>query len=311
MNGFTGGGAARVLCIGETMAQIVAPPGLHLGEAEELRLGFAGAESTVALYLAHLGHRVTYLSRLGSDPLGDMIEHGLDQGGVDTGWIERDSTRNTGVYFKDAQGGATTVYYYRANSAASALTATALVPELLDDVALVHISGITPALSANCRALTEKLFQLRGQFNFEISFDVNYRPKLWPDGDAPEVLRELASSSNLVLVGLDEAQSLWGTPRPADVRSLLGMANELIVKDGPVGAWYFHGNELDFEQALEVPVLEPVGAGDSFASGVLHGRLTGASVTEMLRRGHRMAARTLQSTADFVAPEEDHHVAEH
>ncbi|MDQ4113068.1 MAG: sugar kinase [Actinomycetota bacterium] len=293
------------------MAQIVPPPGLRLGEAEELRLGFAGAESTVSLYLAHLGHRVTYLSRLGRDPFGDMIEHGMVQGGVDTTWIERDSSRNTGVYFKDARCGTTTVYYYRANSAASALTSTALVPELLDGVALVHISGITPALSTTCRALTEKLFQLRDQFNFEISFDVNYRPQLWPDGDAPEVLRELAKSSDLVLVGLDEAQSLWGTPQPADVRNLLGSANDLIVKDGPVGAWYFHGNELDFEKALEVPVLEPVGAGDSFAAGVLHGRLTGASVTEMLRRGHCMAARTLQSTADFVVPEEDHHAAEH
>lgn len=304
-------GKRLVVCVGETMAQVAPSPSGPLAEARELSLNFAGAESTVALYLAHFGHDVAWVSRLGEDPFGRMIESALNQSGVDTRWVEHDRERPTGVYFKDPAPGGTTVHYYRAGAAASAMDSGFLPPGLLEQSRLIHITGITPALSEACRALTEQIFALRSTYGYEVSFDVNYRPRLWTGRDAPKELLSLASAADVVFVGLDEAQELWATPTPSAVRDLLPGPAELVIKDGDVGATLFTRDSEHFQPAQKVEVLEPVGAGDSFAAGYLHERLTGNAPADRLRAGHRLAAAVLQTTADFVAPEEIAHVPEH
>ncbi|REE75451.1 2-dehydro-3-deoxygluconokinase [Rhodococcus wratislaviensis] len=300
----------EVVCIGEAMAQLSPVPPARLRDAAEVRLAVAGAESTVALYLSQFGHRSAWVSRIGADPLGLRIRDQLEQYGVDTRWLETDPTRPTGAYLKDPTPSGTTVYYYRKGSAASAMTPALITPPLMSSARLVHVTGITPALSESCNATATEIFRSAAAYGCTISFDVNYRPQVWADRDAAVELREFANLADIVFVGLDEAEEVWGTTTPAAVRALLPGPRELVVKDGARGVTLFDGATDIFEPALPVEVIEPVGAGDSFAAGYLHEWLGGHNGRCRLRTGHALAAAALRTTADFVELEETN-VAEH
>lgn len=304
-------GAARensrpaVLCLGETMALLAPVHATPLAEADLLRLDVAGAESTVALYLAELGHPVSWVSRVGNDPMGDRILHTLGRHNVETGFVKRDPAAPTGVYFKDPGPGGTQVHYYRRDSAASRMSPLDLANIPFARFRLVHVSGITPALSSSCRNLVDGLFQLASEAGLTISFDINYRAALWSEVEAAPVLLALAHRADIVFVGLDEAQALWGARSPDDVRNLLFADNCLIVKNGAVGATEYRPGSITFEPSESVRVIEPVGAGDAFAAGVLSGLLRNLGSSQGLRLGHVLAARALSSTRDFVAAQDD------
>ena len=169
-----------------------------------------------------------------------------------------------------------------------------------DGVDLLHVSGITAAISASAATFLSHVIGRAREHGVPVSFDVNHRAPLWDAATAAPALLELARSADIVLVGRDEAEALWSTPTAADVRALLPHVAELIVKDGDIGATAFVGDDEVFEPALVVEVVEPVGAGDAFAGGYLAGRLSGDSVNDRLRAGHARAARTLQTTTDSI-----------
>ena len=163
----------------------------------------------------------------------------------------------------------------------------------------VHVSGITAALSASCADLLAYGLAERPVGGAVMSFDVNYRPALWPPERAAPVLAELANQADLVFVGLDEAGVLWGCGSADDVRSVLAGPAALVVKDGAVGATAFGTGGVTFVPAPAVDVVEPVGAGDAFAAGYLFGTLRGMDVRARLAVGHKLAAASL-TTADDV-----------
>ena len=279
-----------VVCVGESMALVTPDPPAPLALGGPMRLDVAGAESTVACYLAMLGARVAWASRVGADPLGELILSRLGSYGVDTSLVEIDPSAPTGVFFKDP-GVRTRVYYYRAGSAASRLGPD-LLPSLSGD--LVHLSGITPALSASCAELVEQLLASPST----VSFDVNYRPPLWSPAEAGPVLRRLASRADVVFVGLDEAQTLWGIAGPDDVRGLLPSPEIVVVKDGAAGAYSYGPSGTVFVPARTVDVVEPVGAGDAYAAGYLYGLLHDLPEAARLRLGHLVAGVALRVTGD-------------
>ncbi|MGW0948554.1 sugar kinase [Streptomyces sp. NPDC002623] len=287
-----------VVCVGETMAALAPDPLGPLEDADLLRVDIAGAESNVALYLADHGIPARWVSAVGDDPFGRRVRARIAAGGVDVSGVRIDPERPTGLLLKDPGAHGTRVRYHRAGSAASALN-----PEVLDDpavagAALVHLSGITPALSPGCRALVEHA--LRPDRPWPVSFDVNHRPALWAGRSAADLLRALADRADIVLVGLDEAQALWGD-RITDaerVRDLLSGPRVLVVKDGDRAATAFVGTAAHSVPALTVRVAEPVGAGDAFAAGFLSGLLRTLPVDRALRLGHLTAASALRVAAD-------------
>ena len=293
-------GAPQILCLGETMVMVTPREPVPLAEADLFRLSVGGAESTVALYLSEMGHDVAWVSRVGADPLGDRILDTLARAGVDTSLVDRDAEVRTGVYFKDPDPHGTCVYYYRDNSAASRMGPATLDRLPLTSARLVHFSGITPGLSSSCAELASELVRRVKASGTLLSFDVNYRRGIWSRGVAAPILLGLSREVDIVFVGLDEAQHLWGTRSADDVRSLVGTANLLIVKDGAVGATEFDGATSTFVPALDVQVVEPVGAGDAFAAGYLSALLGEETPAARLSLGHATAARALASTHDFV-----------
>ncbi|PRY00807.1 sugar kinase [Allonocardiopsis opalescens] len=302
-----GRAAAEVVCVGETMALLTPVDARPLLERPRLEMALGGAESNVACGLAGLGHRAAWLSRVGDDPFGALVRAEVAARGVDTAHVEVDPDRPTGVYFKDPRPGGTRVHYYRRGSAAAAMDAgLAARPgtgAVLRGARIVHLSGITPVLSESCAELTDELLVRRAVPGPLLSFDVNHRPALWSAQQAAEPLLRLARAADLVFVGRDEAQTLWGTGDPAAIRRLLGSVPAVVVKDAGEGATLFAADgPATFVPALRVPVVEPVGAGDAFAAGYLSGLLDGRDPVRRLRLGHLLAAMTLRQVGDLAEP---------
>jgi 2-dehydro-3-deoxygluconokinase len=174
----------------------------------------------------------------------------------------------------------------------------------LEDAEIVHVSGITPALSHSCAALIATVVDRVSAGRGILSFDVNHRAALWEPGVAAPTLLALARRADLVFVGLDEAYDLWGSVDADAVRELIPSPTQLVVKDGDVGATEFHrfanADVRSFAPAIETEVVEAVGAGDAFAAGYLAAQLQGADAGERLIAGHRRAHLVLQSTSDFL-----------
>ena len=299
--------AADVVCVGETMAVLSPPDSRPFDEQPTLAMAIGGAESNVACGLAGLGHRVAWLSRLGDDPFARRILAELTARGVDVTGVETDPARPTGVYFKDPAPEGTRTHYYRSGSAATLMGPELTRLPVLRRARIVHLSGVAAALSDSCAGLLEAILvdrALNGEADKAggpiVSFDVNHRPALWRSGtaDAAKNLLTLARAADIVFVGRDEAEALWGTARPDDVAELLGPAPLIVVKDAEHGATSYADGTRTFVPALPTQVVEPVGAGDAFAAGYLSAVLENRDERSRLRLGHLAASAALRTRDD-------------
>ena len=292
-----------VVCVGEAMALVSPTDGLPLATTRHVELTHAGAESNVARHLSALGVPTAWLSRLGADALGDRVVNELAAAGVDLRWVGRRADAPTGVFFKDPSPAGTRVLYYRSGSAASTMGPGDVDSWPLAGARWLHLTGITPALSATCAQLTDALFDRAHGLGLPVSFDVNHRPALWPGGGAPDRLLHLARRADVVFVGLDEARILWGTRTAEDVAALVDGPRRVVVKDADREAVEVDRGEpaprVTRVAARRVRVVEPVGAGDAFAAGYLAASLRGEDADGRLALGHSLAAWTLGTSTDY------------
>ncbi|HVK22381.1 MAG TPA: sugar kinase [Actinokineospora sp.] len=288
---------ADIACVGETMALLV--PGAESDAAGHptFTASTGGAESNVAVHLARRGHRVAWVSAVGDDRFGRLVLGRLAAEGVDVTGVRVDPGRPTGVYLKEPAVEGRKVTYYRTGSAASGLSQGDLTTVTARRPKIVHTTGITPVLSATTRLLVDGLF---GPARPELlSFDVNHRAALHTKPEHTELLLSLARAADLVFVGDDEAEVLWGTHSPSEVRSLLADVPLLVVKQGPIGATAYQGDEEFFVPAHQVDVVDVVGAGDAFAAGFLHGLTLSADPRTCLRHGHDFTVDVLRVKDDL------------
>ncbi|WP_432039657.1 sugar kinase [Streptomyces cucumeris] len=318
-----------VVCLGESMVTFVPSRPGRLADVPSFARGIGGAESNVACGLARCGHRARWISRVGTDGFGDHLLTEIAAAGVDVSRVRRDPRRPTGIYFRTAGERAVgqepapgadsagehhageplaEVLYYRAGSAAAAMSPALMPREELWSGRILHLTGITPALSEDCLALTHEL-TAPAPGRPLVSFDVNYRLELWrdQDGHGPAVLLDLARGCDLVFVGEDEAEAAWGVRGADAIRAALPEPALLVVKRGAAGAIaYARGpggrDTVTAEPTPRVEVVAPVGAGDAFAAGFLSGTLRGLPVAERLRHGHLMAAAALTVPGDLATP---------
>jgi 2-dehydro-3-deoxygluconokinase len=283
------------ITIGETMALFVS----H-GDPDRFIAMPAGAESNVAMNMARLGCRTRWISRLGDDPLGRLVEERVAAAGVEVD-VVRDPSHPTGVMTKHVTGGAPIVGYYRSQSAARELSPADL--DRLAPTRWIHVTGITPAISESARDLVAAVMAHR--IDARVSFDVNLRAALWPDtATASAVLLDLARRADVVFIGDDEADLLVGGSDAATVgASLLRRdGQELVLKRGGDRASVLTGDGEVFEPALDVAVVDLNGAGDAFAAGYLAGHCFGWQTEARLRLAHVMGARAVGVAGDTVPP---------
>ncbi|MEU6879763.1 sugar kinase [Streptomyces sp. NPDC046712] len=298
-----------VVCLGESMVTFLPSRPGRLADVPSFTRTIGGAESNVACALAAAGHRTKWVSRVGHDGFGDHLVATIAAHGVDVSAVRRDAVRPTGIYFRTATDRATEAHevaYYRAGSAASAMSPATVPYDSVADGRILHLSGITAALSEDCLGLVRVLTAPRAGRPL-VSFDVNFRAGLWRDGSGPRLLLELARGADLVFVGEDEAEEAWGVVGPDAVRAVLPEPAVLVVKRGGAGAAVFErrghgGDAVTVVPAPRVDVVAAVGAGDAFAAGFLSATLRGLDVRERMRHGHLMAAAALTVPGDLGAP---------
>ncbi|MGA5304737.1 sugar kinase [Nucisporomicrobium flavum] len=263
-----------LLTFGETMGLVAADGIGPLEHARGFRFGIGGAESNVAIGVAHLGSAATWIGRVGRDATGDLVERRLRAEGV-AAVVIRDPSF-TGLMVRHRRTGALQhVDYHRAGSAGSRLSPSDIPVDALQAADLLHVTGITPALSDSARAAVFQAVETARAAGVPVSVDVNYRAKLWSRFDAGPVLLDLVSRADIVFAGPDEAAIVVDGPPVAGLAKL-GPA-EVIVKDGPRGCTALIAGDTFTVPALDVTVVDPVGAGDAFVAGYLADRLAGAA----------------------------------
>lgn len=281
-----------VLCVGEPLIALAPPLGRDLTHTDHVEIRSGGAELNVAIHLARLGVRSRFAGGVGDDPFGARIAAELVARGVETA-LRIDPSRPTGLYVKEPTSTGIRPHYYRAGSATSSWDPAIVTSDLLRGVTHLHVSAILPALGSGCVALTDELFSRIPQ----VSFDVNFRPALWPRDEAAPVILGLARRARLVFAGLDEAAALWDVTDADDVRRLVP-EGELVVKDNANPVTVFRGGDRWEIGVPPVDVVDPVGAGDAFAAGYLAVRWTGGEPVEATRAGNDLAAAVLAAPGD-------------
>jgi 2-dehydro-3-deoxygluconokinase len=302
-----------VVTLGESMVAFLPSRPGPLADVPSFERAVGGAESNVACGLAAAGHSTRWVSRVGADGFGDHLLASVASYGVDVSSVRRDPERPTGVYFRTAGDRGTDAHevaYYRAGSAASAMSAGNVDLPAVRACRVLHLSGITAALSPDCRDLMWELTAPHPARPL-VSFDVNHRPGLWRDTDGAGVLMELARRADIVFVGDDEARQAWGLHGSRAVLKALPEPEIVVVKQGKGGATVFdkdtEGLEdaqgtATFVRAPRVDVVAAVGAGDAFAAGFLSATLRGLPVRDRIRHGHLMAAAALTTPGDHAVP---------
>jgi 2-dehydro-3-deoxygluconokinase len=263
------------------MDPIARGPLRHVGGFEK---NLGGAELNVAVGLARLGHGAGWAGRLGDDEFGKEILAFARGERVDVSRASLDPWAPTGLYFKEWRAlGQLRVYYYRSGSAASRMRFDELDLEYLLSGEILHLTGITPALSASCHDLISRLLYAANERNVTVSFDLNVRRLLFEGRDPREVLDPLAARADLLFLSDEEADLLFGGSDPESLRDARReIRAQTVVVHRATGAFAVEESGVSEKAAYPVEVVDPVGAGDAFVAGFLSGRLRGWSTEECL-----------------------------
>ncbi|WJQ05546.1 sugar kinase (plasmid) [Geobacillus stearothermophilus] len=296
---------SEVVTIGETMVLLTAPDQLgKIKDSSILIKGIGGAESNVAIGLSRLGHRVTWVSRVGNDPFGEEILYRLRAEGVDTEHVIVDPKHRTGLMLKQRSLlGEPTVFYFRENSAASHLKKEDIKEEVICSARILHVTGITPALSASCQETVLEAVKMAKKNGVKVSFDPNLRLKLWSIDEARRVLMPLIMYSDYFFPGLEEARLLLNNPHmdvESIIRHFLDLGIERVVlKLGHEGCVTANREETVYVEGFKVKEIDPVGAGDGFCAGYLSGVLKNLSPKECAQRGNIVGALAVTDWGDY------------
>ncbi len=312
--------AGRVVAFGEAMVRLTPPGHERLERTTRLDVTVGGAELNTAVTLRCLGVPTAWVSRLPDSPLGRLIDRGARAAGIDTAavqWVPEGEGR-AGVYFLEegVDPRPSAVTYDRADSAMARLTPGAFDwPALLAGAAALHVSGITPAVSDGCRVETFAAVRAANAAGVPVSFDLNYRSKLWSEAAARACFTELVPLVDILFAGRGTLRTFFGLDGPHEevlrlARERLGVAVAVLSRKrakasrairlssvalGPSG-------EVAATPWRDVEVVDRLGGGDAFAGGFLAGYV--ANPADLPRAlALAAAAQALKHTmpGDFLA----------
>lgn len=303
-----------LVALGEVMLRLSAPPPERLEQAVSLNVQIGGSEANVAAACARLGLRTALISALpAAHPWADRAVRELTSHGVDCRPVVRPEGTRMGLYFLEyaPPPRPVRIHYDRRDSAASRLSAEAIDWSCLRGARLLHLSGITPALGEHPRAVTRRAIQEAAAGGVPLSFDVNYRSRLWTPKQARELLTEVLPATRYLFVGADDAATVFElTGPPATVlEGLRRLAPEatIALTLGEAGSAVLDGGRVwSPRKRYAVTVVDRVGAGDAFAAGFLWGMLTGRGPQTAIDAGTALAALkcTIWGDIALVSPAE-------
>jgi len=299
--------------LGEMMLRLSVPAGERLETVTRLDVHPAGAESNVASLLARLGRRTCWAGALPRNPLGRRAADALRMSGVDLGGVVWREDGRMGTYYVEfgAPPRGIQVTYDRAGSCATELRPQDVDWEALLDTRLLHLTGITPALSPSCREVTLEALRRAKERGVPVSFDVNYRSRLWAESEAREALLPMIRGVEVLFCSAADAARVFGFHGDAETAAQamleLSRAHSAVVTFGDQGALLWDGKAWQHEPARATQIVDRLGAGDALAAGVIHGWLQGdtspslsAGLAAGLRYGVTLAALALSQLGDMV-----------
>jgi len=294
-----------VTTCGEMLLRLSVPSGERLENAHRFDVHPAGAEANVVTLLARLDRKTYWTGALPDNPLGRLGANPLRVAGVDTSGIIWRQGGRMGTYYVEfgEPPRGTQVTYDREHSCISQMPRDVIEWDPLLNTRLLHLTGITPALSPSCREIVAEAIRQANERRVPVSFDVNYRQKLWTKAEAREILLPLIQKVEILFCSQADAQRLFdcnGSMREiAEGLLNLSKAQCVVVSFGDQGALLGKGREWWHEPARSTHIVDRLGAGDALAAGVIHGWLDG-DLASGLRYGVTLAALALSQFGDMV-----------
>jgi 2-dehydro-3-deoxygluconokinase len=302
----------RVVTFGEIMLRLSPPGAERLLQSPLLSATFGGSEANVAVSLAHFGLDSVYVTALPPHAIGDAAVRALRAEGVQTTHIVRHGHR-LGIYFAEtgASQRPSTVIYDRAHSAIAEMDPDALDwTTIMAGAAWFHVSGITPALGAAAAQSTRRALAVAKAVGARVSFDLNYRRTLWTEAEAQRTVATLLGDVDLLVANEEDLQSVLGIRVPGtDVaagqlshdgfrdaaahvtrefgprRVAITLRESRSATDNGWSAllWHADTETIIASQRYDLHVVDRIGAGDSFAAGLIWSMIMGRSLDEALR----------------------------
>lgn len=294
--------SVELVTLGETMGVLAADEIGPLRNGHRMVLGIAGAESNVAIGVSRLGHQVAWIGRVGADQVGRLVLRELRGEGVDVTHAVTDPAASNGLMLKVHRTTATSeVLYARRDSAGSRLCPDDLPEDVIASARVLHVTGVTTALSASARSTVFRAVELARSNGVWVSFDVNHRARLWPDDEAAAVVSELVKQCDVVFASEPEAALVVGACEPEDAATRLTALGpwHAVIKRGELGYVAVIDGEAFAGPAVSVRVADPVGAGDAFVAGYLASWLDGAPPARSLETANLVGAFAVAVPGDW------------
>lgn len=289
-----------IVTFGETMIRLT-PPGLNrLETADTLELHVGGSESNTAIGLARLGCRVAWLSRLTNNPLGKLIAGKIAEHGVDVSHIVWTDADRVGTYYleRGSLPRTTQVIYDRQNSAVSRMVPAELPSSLFraGEAKIFHTTGITLGISATAAITAVAAARMAKALGWMISFDLNYRGKLWSAKECRDGCVELIRMADFVFMPVRDARTIFEIEHdsPEDVSRSLAQSfpqATIVLTLGSQGSCA-RLPAGDYVQQPGFPLVEVdrLGGGDAFSAGFLYAFLESHPYNDCLKWGNAVAA---------------------
>ena len=292
----------KIITFGEIMMRLSTPDYATIDQSRSFIVNYGGGEANVAVALEHMGHHTYFMSKLPPNQLGDGAITHLHSHNVDTKYVVRGST-TIGIYFLETGFGGrpSKVIYNRKHSAITRIQEDEFdFEEIFSNATWFHLSGITLALGSKVRKVALRAVKEAQKYGVPVSFDFNYRTKLWTIEEARPVYKEIMKYVNIVFASFYDANTILEIPLDKEFEGLSlaekrrNVFPKMIKKynldyifgtdrtvytatDNSLAGYYYHMNDKDLVYEITDPIrfniFDRIGGGDAFASGVIHGLL--------------------------------------
>jgi len=311
----------KVVTLGEVMLRLSTPDYKRFVQADTFDVTYGGGEANVAAAICNYGENGTFVTKVPNNPIGQSAINHLRRYGVDTQYIARGGDR-LGIYFLEtgASMRASQVVYDRAGASIADVDISEFdFDKILEGADWFHTTGITPALSDKAAALTMAALKAAKAKGITTSIDLNYRKKLWTKEKAQKVMTELCQFVDVCIGNEEDADTCLGfkaahtdvTKGELNLDGFKDVFNQMQAKfnfkfiasslresysasDNGWSALVYDGKAFHHTKKYNVRIVDRVGSGDSFASGLIYGLVTGMSTVDAAEFG--VAASALKHT---------------
>jgi 2-dehydro-3-deoxygluconokinase len=281
----------EVVTFGEAMIRLAPPNFRRLEQAQTLDVQVGGAELNTAVALARLGRSAAWVSRLTRNPLGRLLANKAREAGVNTDHVLWTDDDRVGLYFLEfgAAPRASSVVYDRKGSAIANVK-PGMVPweTAFAGAKWFHVTGITPALGAGAAETTREALRAARAAGLRTSIDLNHRVKLWSNAEAGRWMTEFMQWCDVLVTTEEDTERVFGIRGkdyedvaaqlarrfPLHAVAITLRENPLVWKNTWTAIAYREG-KVYRTRTCEVEIVDRLGAGDSFAAGLIHGLLDG------------------------------------